>query len=34
MAIMREETGEKHDPELMRVFYEIIESSEFRAPKS
>jgi HD-GYP domain-containing protein (c-di-GMP phosphodiesterase class II) len=33
MAIMQEETGEKHDPELMRVFCEIIESSEFRAPK-
>ena len=31
MAILHEETGEKHDPELMRVFCEIIESSKFRA---
>ncbi len=33
MAIMQEETGEKHDPELMRVFCRIIESGEFKAPK-
>ncbi|MFA5826355.1 MAG: HD domain-containing phosphohydrolase [Gallionellaceae bacterium] len=33
MAILHEETGEKHDPELMRVFCEIIESSKFRAAK-
>jgi response regulator RpfG family c-di-GMP phosphodiesterase len=33
MAIMQEETGKKHDPELMRVFCEIIESSTFIAPK-
>jgi len=30
MAILHEEAGKKHDPELMRVFCEIIESSEFR----
>ena len=34
MAILHEETGKKHDPELMHVFCEIIESSEFRAAKS
>ena len=34
MAILHEETGGKHDPELMRVFFEIIESSEFNAAKS
>ena len=33
MAILHEETGKKHDPELMRVFCEIIESSEFCAKK-
>ena len=33
MAILHEQTGEKHDPELMRVFCEIIESSEFKAAK-
>jgi hypothetical protein len=33
MAIMQKETGEKHDPELMRVFCGIIESSEFKAAK-
>jgi HD-GYP domain-containing protein (c-di-GMP phosphodiesterase class II) len=33
MAILHKETGEKHDPELMRIFCEIIESSKFRAPK-
>lgn len=34
MAILHEETGEKHDPELMHVFCGIIESSEFKAAKS
>ena len=34
MAILHEETGEKHDPGLMRIFGEIIEASEFRAPGS
>ena len=34
MAILHEETGGKHDPELMHVFCKIIESSEFRAAKS
>lgn len=34
MAIMQEETGEKHDPELMRVFCEIIGSSELKAAKT
>jgi response regulator RpfG family c-di-GMP phosphodiesterase len=33
MAILHEETGEKHDPELMRAFCEVIEFSEFRAEK-
>jgi response regulator RpfG family c-di-GMP phosphodiesterase len=33
MAILHEETGGKHDPELMRVFSEIIESSKFKAAK-
>lgn len=33
MAILYEETGGKHDPELMRVFCEIIESSKFKAAK-
>ena len=33
MAILHEETGGKHDPELMRVFCAIIESSKFRAAK-
>ena len=31
MSIMHKETGEKHDPELMRVFCGIIESSKFKA---
>lgn len=31
MAILQEESGNKHDPELMRVFCKFIESSEFRA---
>src|SRR5512146_505595 len=34
MAIMQDENGEKHDPELMRVFCGIIESSEFKAAKT
>jgi HD-GYP domain-containing protein (c-di-GMP phosphodiesterase class II) len=33
MAILHKETGEKHDPELMRIFCEIIESSKFKAAK-
>lgn len=33
MAIMHKETGEKHDPEPMRIFCEIIESSKFKAVK-
>ena len=33
MAIMHEETGGKHDPGLMRIFCEIIESSQFKAAK-
>ncbi len=33
MAILHRETGEKHDPELMRIFCEIIESSQFKAAK-
>ena len=31
MAIMHEETGVKHDPELMHIFCDIIESSDFKA---
>lgn len=31
MTILHAETGEKHDPELMRIFCGIIESSEFKA---
>jgi HD-GYP domain-containing protein (c-di-GMP phosphodiesterase class II) len=31
MAILHRETGKKHDPELMRIFSEIIESSKFKA---
>ncbi|HQT25273.1 MAG TPA: HD domain-containing protein [Burkholderiales bacterium] len=31
MAILEEETGGKHDPQLMAVFSGIIEKSEFRA---
>ncbi len=34
MAIMREETGEKHDPELMQIFCRIIESSELKAART
>ena len=30
MTILHEEAGTKHDPELVRVFCEIIESSEFK----
>jgi len=30
IAIMRKETGSKHDPELMEVFYEVVESNQFR----
>ena len=33
MAILHEESGGKHDPELMRVFCEIIESGKFKAAK-
>jgi HD-GYP domain-containing protein (c-di-GMP phosphodiesterase class II) len=31
MEILREETGGKHDPRLMRIFCEIIEHSGFRS---
>ena len=31
MAVLHKETGEKHDPELMDVFCEVIECSKFRA---
>jgi HD-GYP domain-containing protein (c-di-GMP phosphodiesterase class II) len=33
IAILRKETGIKHDPELMEIFYEVIESGEFRAAR-
>ncbi len=32
MAILLKEAGEKHDPELMRLFCELIEFSKFIAP--
>jgi HD-GYP domain-containing protein (c-di-GMP phosphodiesterase class II) len=31
MAILGEETGGKHDPDLMRAFSEVIEGSEYRS---
>lgn len=34
MAILDQETGTKHDPELMRVFSKIIESSQLRTRKT
>lgn len=33
MEILDEETGIKHDPKLMRVFVELIETSRFKAKK-
>lgn len=33
MAILDMETGRKHDPEIVRAFCEIIESSKFKATK-
>jgi response regulator RpfG family c-di-GMP phosphodiesterase len=33
MPILDKETGEKHDPHLMRIFCDIIETSEFKADK-
>lgn len=33
MPILHQETGEKHDPHLMRIFCSIIESSPFKAVK-
>lgn len=34
MAILHQETGGKHDPALMRVFCEVIETSQFKAAKA
>lgn len=34
MAILHEETGKKHDPELMRIFCEIIEFSIFETARN
>jgi len=34
MAILHKETGGKHDPELMRIFCAIIESSNLKAPNA
>ncbi len=34
MAILHRETGGKHDPELMRVFCEVVEFSKFKAVKA
>ncbi len=33
MAILHKETGGKYDPELMRIFCDIIETSEFKSAK-
>ena len=33
MPILHQETGAKHDPELMRIFCSLIETSEFKADK-
>jgi hypothetical protein len=33
MAILHQETGAKHDPELMDFFSQIIESSQYKATK-
>ncbi len=33
MVVLREETGGKHDPAVMRSFCEIIDDSEFKAPR-
>jgi response regulator RpfG family c-di-GMP phosphodiesterase len=33
MPILHQETGVKHDPNLMRIFCDIIETSEFKADK-
>lgn len=34
IAIMREETGSKLDPDLMEVFHEVIESEPFKNPRA
>jgi HD-GYP domain-containing protein (c-di-GMP phosphodiesterase class II) len=34
MAIMKEETGKKHDPELMQVFRDVIEFSEYKSAQA
>jgi len=34
MAILHKETGEKHDPELMRIFCGIIESGNLKTPNT
>jgi response regulator RpfG family c-di-GMP phosphodiesterase len=31
MEILHDETGQKHDPQLMRIFLEIIQGSKFKA---
>ncbi len=33
MPVLYQETGEKHDPYLMRIFCELIETSEFKATR-
>ena len=33
MSILHQETGKKHDPELMPIFCEIIEDSKQKATK-
>ena len=34
MAVLHQETGEKHDPEIMEFFSEIIESSQYKANRA
>lgn len=34
MKIMNDETGAKHDPQLMRIFCDIIESSQYKAAET
>lgn len=33
MTVLHQESGEKHDPELMRIFCQTIESSQFKASR-
>lgn len=33
MTVLKDESGVKHDPEIMRIFSNIIDSSKFKAPR-